>query len=128
MVKIMMGVIMLLALLSRAVVIPVYLSEPGQTAPMEEATATMLKDLSFGLLIFALTVGTVIVFSALLKGVRSHRLKQAAEGAPVGGAFTPPVPEVSYQLLPTGLDRLLIGSISERVIGSAVCPVMVVKL
>jgi nucleotide-binding universal stress UspA family protein len=28
----------------------------------------------------------------------------------------------------TGLERLLVGSVSERVIGSAECPVLVVKL
>lgn len=28
----------------------------------------------------------------------------------------------------TGLDRLLVGSVSERVIGNSECPVMVVKL
>jgi nucleotide-binding universal stress UspA family protein len=41
--------------------------------------------------------------------MREHRLKLAAEGAPVGGAFTPPLPEVSHQLSPTGrMERIML--------------------
>jgi len=108
MVKIVMGVIMMLALLSRAVVIPVYLSELGQIEPLAPATSDFLKNLSFGLLIFALTVGAVIVFKALIKGMKQHRAKLAAEHAPVG-TFTPPVPTATHQLSPTGrLERIML--------------------
>jgi len=108
MVKIVMGVIMLLALVSRGVVIPVYLSELEQIGRLDDATAALLKNLSFGLLIFALGVGAMIVFYALVTGMRAHRRKLAAEGAPVG-TFTPPEPALAHQLSPTGrLERIML--------------------
>lgn len=108
MVKIVMGVIMLLALLSRAVVVPVYLSDLGRIAPLREDTYDLLKDLSFGLLILALTVGAGIVFSALIKGMRGHRAKLAAIDAPVG-TFTPPAAKAGAQLSPVGrLQRIML--------------------
>ncbi len=107
MVKVVMGVIMLLALASRAVVIPVYLSELEMTTNLG-ATAGLLKNLSFGLLIFALGVGAVIVLSALIKGMRQHRQKLAAIGAPVG-TFSPPEPAIAGQLSPTGrMERIML--------------------
>ena len=108
MVKIVMGVIMMLALFSRAVVIPVYLSELGQIETLAPSTIDFLKNLSFGLLIFALSAGAVIVFNALIKGMRQHRAKLAAEHAPVG-TFTPPTPVTTHQLSPTGrLERIML--------------------
>ena len=108
MVKIVMGVIMIIALASRAVVIPVYLAELNYISPLTESTVAMLKNLSFGLLIFALSAGAVIVFSALIKGMRLHREKLAAIHAPVG-AFTPPAPVAAHQLSPTGrLERVML--------------------
>jgi len=108
MVKVVMGVIMLLALLSRAVVIPVYMSELDMMAALEEASSALLKNTSFGLLIFALGVGAIIVLSALIKGMRAHRAKLAAEAAPVG-AFSPPAAEAAGQLSPTGrMERIML--------------------
>ncbi|WP_455205202.1 TSUP family transporter [Kaarinaea lacus] len=108
MVKIVMGVIMMLALVSRAVVIPVYLSELGQIEALAPATIDFLKNLSFGLLIFALSVGAAIVFKALIKGMKQHRAKLAAEHAPVG-TFTPPAAVATHQLSPTGrLERIML--------------------
>ncbi|WP_455217178.1 TSUP family transporter [Kaarinaea lacus] len=108
MVKIVMGVIMLLALLSRAVVIPVYLSELGQIEQLGESTTVFLKNLSFGILIFALAAGAAIVFNALSRGMRAHRQKLAEINAPVG-TFTPPEPSATHQLSPTGrLERIML--------------------
>jgi len=105
-----MGVIMLLALVSRAVVIPVYLSELEQIDRLTDTTAELLRNLSFGLLIFALSIGATIVFSALISGMRAHRRKLAEEGAPVG-TFTPPEPDAIQQLSPTGrLERIMLVS------------------
>ncbi len=107
-VKIVMGVIMMIALTSRLVVIPVYLSELGQIEPLSESTASLLKDLSFGLLIFALVTGATIVFKALIKGMREHREKMAAEHA-VPGTFSPASSEDAHQLSPTGrLERVML--------------------
>ena len=106
MVKIVMGVIMMLALVSRAVVIPVYLSELEQIERLGEGTVGLLKNLSFGLLIFALAVGAIIVFAALIKGMREHRQKLAAEHVPVG-TFTPAT--AVQQLSPMGrLERIML--------------------
>ncbi|MEJ2577100.1 MAG: TSUP family transporter, partial [Gammaproteobacteria bacterium] len=109
MVKVVMGVIMMLALLSRGVVIPVYLSELGQMAALTPATAQLLKNLSFGILLFALATGAAIVFKALIKGMREHRAKLEAEQA-VPGTFS--APAVSHQQLsPTGrLERIMLVS------------------
>ncbi|MCK4585891.1 MAG: TSUP family transporter, partial [Gammaproteobacteria bacterium] len=108
MVKIVMGVIMMLALISRAVVIPVYLSELEQIDRLSDSTTKFLENLSFGLLIFALSVGATIVLSALVKGMRSHREKLAAINAPVG-TFTPPEPTAVHQLSPTGrMERIML--------------------
>ena len=109
MVKIVMGVIMMIALASRAVVIPVYLSELGQIDPLAPETISILKDLSFGLLIFALVTGATIVFKALYKGMKEHREKLAAEHA-VPGTFSAPEPAVAgHQLSPTGrLERIML--------------------
>jgi uncharacterized protein len=81
MVKVVIGVIMLLALLSRAVVIPVYLDDLDKIEPLDPATYVMLQDLSFALLIFALATGAAIVLGALIKGMRDHRAKLKAINA-----------------------------------------------
>ena len=109
MVKIVMGVIMMIALLSRAVVIPVYLSELGQIEPLAESTIALLKNLSFGLLLFALAAGATIVFKALIKGMREHRAKLAAVHAEPGTFSTAAMATASHQLSPTGrLERIML--------------------
>lgn len=79
MVKIVMGVIMLMALASRAVVIPVYLSELDIIGTLEAASNTLVKNASFALQILALGTGALIVLSALIKGMRQHRREVATE-------------------------------------------------
>jgi uncharacterized membrane protein YfcA len=73
MVKVVMGVIMGLVLFSRGFVIPVYLSQLGWTAPMDPGTAGLLKNISFGIMLFALVAGAGIVLNALVKGMHEHR-------------------------------------------------------
>ncbi|MET0105893.1 MAG: TSUP family transporter [Sedimenticola sp.] len=108
MVKIVMGVIMMIALVSRAVVIPVYLSELGQIEPLSAETIGLLKNLSFGMLLFALAAGATIVFKALFKGMKEHRAKLAAEQA-IPGTFT--APATVRQLSPTGrIERVMLVS------------------
>ena len=110
MVKVVMGVIMILALFSRGVVIPVYLSELDAINPLADSNMTLLRNLSFGLLILALAVGAIIVFSALIKGMREHRQELAMAGGVEH--FTPAsLPETAptAQLSPTGrMERLLL--------------------
>jgi uncharacterized membrane protein YfcA len=78
MVKVVMGVIMMLVLFSRAFIIPVYLSQLGWTVPMDAGTAALLKSVSFWIMVSALVSGAVIVLSALISGMREH----AKEGLP----------------------------------------------
>jgi nucleotide-binding universal stress UspA family protein/uncharacterized membrane protein YfcA len=111
MVKIVMGVIMMLALLSRAVVIPVYLSELGQIDTISPENIDLLKETSFGLLLFALAAGAVIVFKALFKGMREHREKLAAQHVHVPGTFSTAVSSEKPQLSPVGrLERIMLVS------------------
>jgi uncharacterized membrane protein YfcA len=73
MIKVVMGVIMVTVLVSRAFVIPVYLSQLGLIDPLEEATMTLLKNISFAIMVMALLLGAGIVLRALLQGMTEHR-------------------------------------------------------
>ena len=84
MIKVVMGVIMLTVLVSRAFVIPVYLSQLGMIETLGESTANLLKNVSFGIMVLALTVGAGIVLAALIKGVRENRQEQSALRAEAG--------------------------------------------
>jgi nucleotide-binding universal stress UspA family protein len=79
MVKVVMGVIMILVLFSRGVAIPVYLSDLDLISRMTPEAATLLKNTSFGMMIFALLVGAFIVLKALIKGMLEHRAELASE-------------------------------------------------
>ncbi|QFY89255.1 universal stress protein [Magnetovirga frankeli] len=117
-VKIVMGVIMMLALLSRGIVVPVYLSELGQIQPLAAETASLLGDLSFAVLLFALAAGATIVFRALIKGMSEHRAKLAAENAEPGTFSTAAEPR---QLSPVGrMERIMLVSDGSEYAESAV--------
>jgi len=81
MVKVVMGVIMIIVLFSRGAMIPVYLSELHMIGKIDKSTVSILEVLSFVLLVTALVVGAIIVFSALIKGMAQHRRElRAADG------------------------------------------------
>ncbi len=108
MIKLVMGVIMVLVLLSRAIVIPVYLSELEVIDAINPHLAGGLKNVSFVMLIGALAVGASIIFAALWKGIRIHRVELAA--AAPSAAPTVAVP-ANPQLSPVGrFERFLIAS------------------
>lgn len=87
MVKVVMGAIMIIVLASRAIVIPVYLSDLGMIAPMAAETAKLLKNVSFGVMVLALAVGAFIILRALISGMREHRAELAlAAAAPAEAA------------------------------------------
>jgi len=67
-----MGIIMVLVLLSRALIIPVYLAEMGWIGPLAPDLAGLLKFSSFWVMVAALVVGAVIVLGALIRGMRVH--------------------------------------------------------
>ena len=72
-IKLVMGVIMITVLFSRALMIPVYLSELGLIQTLQESTVKWLKNGSFAIMIFALLLGAFIVLRALLKGLKAER-------------------------------------------------------
>jgi len=74
MIKLVMGVIMITVLVSRALVIPVYLSELDLIAPLGDVTVRLLNNASFGIMVLALVLGAGIVLRALAAGMRESRL------------------------------------------------------
>jgi len=73
MIKIVMATIMMIVLVSRAVMIPVYLSQLNLIAQISDSITTYLKHTSFGILILALGVGALIIFASLWKGIMQER-------------------------------------------------------
>ena len=66
-IKIVMAAIMLIVALSRALVVPVYLAELRVT-DLHSATATVLRNMSFALMVAALATGGLIIIGAMLRG------------------------------------------------------------
>ena len=71
MIKLVMGVIMILVLLSRGTVIPVYLSALGYIGKLTESTVSILQTTSFSILVLALAVGAIIILYSLWHGRRA---------------------------------------------------------
>ncbi len=112
MIKVVMGTIMVLVLVSRAIAIPVYLSELDLTDKIAPHTATLLKDISFLVLIAALAAGAAIVFAALWRGIGAHR-RELALAAGAAPAFVPETvaTPTSPQLSPVGrFERFLVAT------------------
>ena len=76
-VKFTMAVIMLTVLFSRFFYIPGYLGKLGLMEPLADGTLKTLKWVGDGVLFLALFLGAYTVLSALFKGMREHREKQA---------------------------------------------------
>lgn len=105
MVKVVMGTIMVIVLASRALVIPVYLSDLALIAPMAPETAKLLKNVSFGIMVLALSAGAFIILRALIAGMRQHRAELAA--AP---AVTAAAPAADASAATAGQGQLLLAT------------------
>ncbi|HMK55108.1 MAG TPA: sulfite exporter TauE/SafE family protein [Dissulfurispiraceae bacterium] len=79
MIKIVMGVIMVIVLFSRALMVPVYMSQLGLIGKLGETTSKMLSSTSFAIMIFALAVGAFIVLRSMWIGRKEERQQLAAE-------------------------------------------------
>jgi hypothetical protein len=79
MIKVVMAAIMMIVLVSRGLVVPVYMSELGLIEKIAEPTVKMLKNVSFGVMILALVVGAGIVLQAMWKGKKAEKLALAKE-------------------------------------------------
>lgn len=82
-VKIVMGMIMVIVLVSRLFKLPVYLADLGIIEALNETTVYWLDTLSFGTLALALIAGSGTILAALFKGMAEHRQRHAVleEGA-----------------------------------------------
>jgi hypothetical protein len=64
---------MVIVLFSRALMVPVYSAQLKLINPLSEGLVKILKATSFGIMIFALFFGAVIILVSLFKGLRSER-------------------------------------------------------
>jgi len=74
MIKVVMGTIMVIVLFSRALMVPVYMSQLGLIQTLSEGTAKLMKNVSFGIMIFALVLGAFIVLRAMWQGKKAEQL------------------------------------------------------
>ncbi len=74
MIKVVMATIMLIVSVSRAIVVPVYLTQLGYMA-VSDGTIGVMKIVSFVLMVAALAVGALIILGAMVRG---HREASAA--------------------------------------------------
>jgi uncharacterized membrane protein YfcA len=79
MIKFVMGVIMVIVLFSRALMVPVYMSQLGIISAMNELTVKLLKNMSFALMALALVTGAFIVLRSMWHGRRLEREVAARE-------------------------------------------------
>lgn len=73
MIKMVMGVIMVTVLFSRALMIPVYLAQLGTISPLSPRLDSLLQTASFAIMILALAIGAAIVLGAMWHGKKSER-------------------------------------------------------
>jgi uncharacterized membrane protein YfcA len=73
MIKVVMGSIMVTVLFSRALMVPVYSAQLKLINPLSEGLVKILTIISFGIMIFALFLGAVIILVNLFKGLSSER-------------------------------------------------------
>ena len=72
MIKLVMGVIMVIVLFSRALMIPVYMSQLNILQPLTEGTIKLLKTTSFVIMALALLIGCFIVLRAIWQGLKAE--------------------------------------------------------
>ncbi|MGH7773019.1 MAG: sulfite exporter TauE/SafE family protein [Candidatus Binatia bacterium] len=78
MIKVVMGVIMIIVMFSRALMVPVYLSQLDLIYPLSESTAKLLTKTSFAIMVLGLILGATIILRALWEGHRSYLLPHAS--------------------------------------------------
>lgn len=73
MIKLVMGLIMVIVLFSRALMIPVYLSQLSLMHTLNGTTVKILSGLSFAVMVFALLMGALVILRAMWRGRRAER-------------------------------------------------------
>ncbi len=82
MIKLVMGLIMLIILVSRSLMVPVYLSQLGWISPLDQGVITLLKSASFTVNFLALLVASFIILKNLIKGIYEEKSLRALEASP----------------------------------------------
>ncbi len=80
MIKLVMGTIMVIVLFSRALMVPVYLSQLEMIATLDKGIEQILSNTSFAIMVFALALGAVIILGAMWQGRRTENVLATAEG------------------------------------------------
>jgi uncharacterized membrane protein YfcA len=91
-VKFVMATIMLLVLVSRFFYIPGYLSDLGFIGTLDAGSVGILISIGEGVLAIALVFGAVMILQALYRGMREHRLAEAAAAVLAAETATAAVP------------------------------------
>ncbi|MBI4823485.1 MAG: sulfite exporter TauE/SafE family protein [Nitrospirae bacterium] len=78
-IKVVMGVIMVIVLVSRGLMVPVYMSQLKLIATLGEGTVKMLRNISFVIMILALVIGAFIIIRAIWQGRRAEHEISAKE-------------------------------------------------
>jgi hypothetical protein len=89
MIKVVMGVIMIIVLFSRALMVPVYLAQLGLIGELGATTVKALRTTSFVIMVFALAFGAFIILRAMWRGKQAEATFVAmafAEGGEPGTA------------------------------------------
>jgi hypothetical protein len=73
MIKMVMGIIMVTVLFSRALMVPIYMAQLNMISAIDPDTVNMMKSLSFGIMIFALALGAAIVLGAMWQGKKAEQ-------------------------------------------------------
>lgn len=73
MIKLVMGIIMVIVLFSRALMIPVYMSQLNIIQPLTEGIIKSLKTTSFIIMALALLIGAFIILRAIWEGLKAER-------------------------------------------------------
>lgn len=73
MIKMVMGVIMITVLFSRGLMVPVYMAQLKMISPITPETVSMMKTVSFGIMVFALALGAAIILGAMWQGKKAEQ-------------------------------------------------------
>ncbi len=82
MIKLVMGMIMLMVLVSRLIAIPTYLSDLDLIAPISGTLKTVLETASLATMVAALAIGATIILRAIHRGRREDRETPAVLAPP----------------------------------------------
>jgi len=75
MIKLVMGLIMVIVLFSRGLMVPVYMAQLDMITPIDQGIEYILRNTSFIIMIFALTLGAVVILGAMWRGIRLEKIQ-----------------------------------------------------